>query len=49
MGKNGTIIIKNCNQATLDISLKYAQKLYNDFAIHHPNAFYFLLLLPVQV
>ena len=40
MGKNGTIIIKNCNQATLDISLKYAQKLYNDFAIHHPNAFY---------
>lgn len=40
MSKNGTIIIKNCNQATLDIPLKYAQKLYNDFAIHHPNAFY---------
>lgn len=40
MGKNGTIIIKNCNQATLDIPLKYAQKLYNDFAIPHPNRFY---------
>ena len=34
------IIIKNCNQAELDIPLKYAQKLYNDFAIRHPNAFY---------
>lgn len=34
------IIIKNCNVAELDIPLKYAQKLYNDFAIRHPNAFY---------
>ena len=24
----------------LDIPLKYAQKLYNEFAIRHPNAFY---------
>ena len=34
------IIIKNCNQAELDIPLKYAQRLYKDFAIRHPNAFY---------
>lgn len=34
------IIIKNCNVCELDIPLKYAQKLYNDFAIRHPNAFY---------
>lgn len=34
------IIIKNCNQAELDIPLKYAQRLYQDFAIRHPNAFY---------
>lgn len=34
------IIIKNCNQCELDIPLKYAQKLYQDFAIRHPNAFY---------
>lgn len=34
------IIIKNCNIAELDIPLRYAQKLFNDFAIRHPNAFY---------
>lgn len=34
------IIIKNCNQCELDIPLKYAQKLFQDFAIRHPNAFY---------
>ena len=36
----GKIIIKNCNVAELDIPLKYAQKLYQDFAVRHPNAFY---------
>lgn len=36
----GKIIIKNCNVAELDIPLKYAQKLYQDFAVKHPNAFY---------
>lgn len=35
-----SIIIKNCNQCELDIPLKYAQKLYQQFAIKHPNAFY---------
>ena len=35
-----SIIIKNCNQCELDIPLKYAQKLYQDFAIRHPGAFY---------
>lgn len=34
------IIIRNCNVAELDIPLKYAMKLYNEFAIRHPNAFY---------
>lgn len=34
------IIIRNCNVAELDIPLKYATKLYNEFAIRHPNAFY---------
>lgn len=34
------IIIRNCNVAELDIPLKYAIKLYNEFAIRHPNAFY---------
>lgn len=34
------IIIQNCNICELDIPLKYAQKLYNQFAINHPNAFY---------
>lgn len=38
MAKN--IIIKNCNQCELDIPLKYAQKLFQDFAIPHPNRFY---------
>lgn len=36
----GKIIIKNCNVAELDIPMKYAQKLYQDFAVRHPNAFY---------
>lgn len=39
MGK-GKIIIKNCNVCELDVPLKIAQKLYNDFAIRHPNAFF---------
>ena len=34
------IIIRNCNVAELDIPLKYATKLYNEFAIRPPNAFY---------
>ena len=34
------IIIQNGNVCELDIPLKYAQKLYNEFAIRHPNAFY---------
>lgn len=35
-----SIIIKNGNICELDIPLKYANKLYNEFAIRHPNAFY---------
>ena len=35
-----SIIIKNGNICELDIPLKYANKLYNQFAIRHPNAFY---------
>lgn len=34
------IIITNCNMCELDIPLKYAQKLYQEFAVKHPNAFY---------
>lgn len=34
------IIIQNCNQCVLDIPLRYANQLYNEFAIRHPNAFY---------
>lgn len=34
------IIIKNCNQCELDVPLKYGQKLFQDFAVRHPNAFY---------
>ena len=34
------IIIKNGNICELDVPLKYANKLYNQFAIRHPNAFY---------
>ena len=34
------IIIKNGNICELDIPLKYANKLYKEFAIRHPNAFY---------
>lgn len=33
------IIIRNCNVAELDIPLKYATKLYNEFAIRHPMPF----------
>lgn len=36
----GAIIIQNCNQCVLDIPFKYANILYNDFAIKHPNSFY---------
>lgn len=35
-----SIIIKNCNQCELNVPLKYAQKVYQQFAIRHPNAFY---------
>ena len=35
-----TITIKNCNVCELNIPLRIAQKLYADFAIRHPNAFY---------
>lgn len=34
------LIIKNGNMCELDIPLKFAQKLYNEFAVRHPNAFY---------
>lgn len=34
------IIIQNSNMCELDLPLKFAQKLYNEFAIRHPNAFY---------
>jgi superfamily II DNA or RNA helicase len=34
------IIIQNGNMCELDLPLKFAQKLYNEFAIRHPNAFY---------
>lgn len=36
----GQIILKNCNVGELDIPLKYANKLYQDLRIRHPNAFY---------
>ena len=35
-----SIIIRNCNICELDIPLKYSLKLFNDFAVRHPNAFY---------
>lgn len=35
-----TIIIKNCNVCELDVPLKFASVLYNEFAIRHPNAFF---------
>ena len=34
------LIIQNGNMCELDLPLKFAQKLYNEFAIRHPNAFY---------
>ena len=34
------IIIQNGNMCELDLPLKFAQKLYIEFAIRHPNAFY---------
>lgn len=34
------IIIQNGNMCELDLPLKFAQKLYQEFAIRHPNAFY---------
>lgn len=34
------IIIQNGNMCELDLPLKFAQKLYAEFAIRHPNAFY---------
>ena len=34
------IIIQNCNQCSLDIPLKEAQKLYREYQIRHPNAFF---------
>ena len=36
------IIIQNGNMCELDLPLKFAQKLYNEFAIRHPNAFYYV-------
>lgn len=35
-----SIIIQNCNQCELDIPAKLALKVYNDFTIRHPQAFY---------
>lgn len=34
------IIIENCNNCSLDVSAKVGLKLYNEFTIRHPNAFY---------
>lgn len=34
------LIIMNVNTCEMDLPLKVAQKLYNEFAIRHPNAFY---------
>lgn len=34
------LIILNSNMCEMDVPLKVAQKLYNDFAIRHPNAFF---------
>lgn len=34
------IIIQNGNMCELNLPLKFAQKLYAEFAIRHPNAFY---------
>ena len=34
------IIIWNCNECSLDVSAKIGLKLYNEFSIKHPNAFY---------
>lgn len=34
------IIIKNTNQCELDVPLKIAQRLYKDFLVKHPNAFF---------
>ena len=34
------ILIENGNVCSLDLPLKFAQKLYAEFAIRHPNAFY---------
>lgn len=35
-----SIIIQNCNNCELDVSAKYALKLYNELTVRHPNAFY---------
>ena len=34
------INIGNCNECSLDVSAKIGLKLYNEFSIKHPNAFY---------
>ena len=34
------IIIENCNNCSLDVSAKIGLKLYKEFSIKHPNAFY---------
>lgn len=34
------INIWNCNECSLDVSAKIGLKLYNEFSIKHPNAFY---------
>jgi superfamily II DNA or RNA helicase len=34
------IIIQNGNMCELDLPLKFAQKLYQEFSVRHPNAFY---------
>lgn len=36
------IVIQNCNQCSLDLPLKIEQKLFQDFSIRHPNAFYLM-------
>lgn len=34
------VIIENCNNCSLEVSAKVGLKLYNEFSIKHPNAFY---------
>jgi len=41
-----SIIIQNCNQCELNIPAKYANKLYNEFSVRHPQSFYLKKRIP---